>query len=297
MSDRWAAISVPLRPEAIDDVSTALGRLVGRNLALETRPRPPDADWPVTAHAYIAPGVEQDASRREVLRTLEFLRLAGAGTVGAASAEYVDADAYETRWRDFLAPLAIGRRLVVIPAWFEQPAVPSGRIPVYLDSAMAFGTGHHPTTRLTLEAMEESIEAGDVVVDVGTGSGVLAIAAAKLGAARVYALDRDPETGAAAAANVRRNGVSRRIKLNIPSSGVLAPEPATLVVANIVASVHLELMDAYAGLLQSPGRLMLGGVVEPRVDDVITAARDCGFSLRSTAADGEWRLLDFAMLG
>ena len=282
-----------MQPEALDDVSTALERLVGPDFAVETRPRPKPGGWPVTARAYLAPGDGQDAARLEVLRALEMLRIAGAGAVGAASEEFVDADAYRTRWRAFYSPLAVGRRLAIIPAWLEQPEAQAGRIPIFLDSAMAFGTGRHPTTRLALEALEASLEPGDVVADVGTGSGVLAIAAVKLGAARVYAFDRDSQAGPAASANVSRNGVSDRVRLTIPSTALTAPEPATLVVANIVASVHLNLMKAYAALLTSPGRLLLGGVMSDRVAEVVAAARRFGFRLSSTMAAEEWRLLSF----
>lgn len=292
MSSRWAAISVPMRPEALDDVSMALQRLVGRAFAVETRPPWKESDWPVIAHAYVAPGEGQETARRELLRALDMLRLAGDGLVGAASETLVDADAFRTRWRECFEPLAVGRRLLIVPAWLDQPRDPNDRIPIFLDSAMAFGTGRHPTTQLALAALEDSLAPGGVVVDVGTGSGVLAIAAAKLGAARVYAFDRDPEAGPAAAANVQRNGVANRIELTIPSATLVAPEPAALVVANIVASVHVKLMPEYAGLLARGGRLLLGGVLDVRVDEVIAAARRFGFKLNAAAAADEWRLLD-----
>ena len=293
MSDQWAAISVRLQPEAVDDVSMALERLVGPNLAVETRPRPQVGDWPVVAHAYLAPGAGQEAARHEVLRALEMLRIAGAGTVGAASEKLVGADAYRTRWRSYYAPLAVGQRLVVVPAWLNQPDEHADRVPIFLDSGMAFGTGHHPTTRLALEALEASLDPGEVVVDVGTGSGVLAVAAVKLGASRVYAFDRDADTRPTAMSNVRRNGVSDRIVLSIPSQALAVPEPATLVVANIVASVHVKLMREYASLLAPAGRLLLGGVLDARVNHVVAVARSCSLRLKATLAWDEWRLLEF----
>ncbi|MCY3749650.1 MAG: 50S ribosomal protein L11 methyltransferase [Chloroflexi bacterium] len=295
MSGQWAAISVPLRPEALDDVSLTLHRLVGASFAVETRAPSVEGAWPVTAHAYLAPGTGQAAARRELLRALEMLRIAGDGVVGAASEAFVDADGYRTRWREFHAPMAVGRRMVIVPAWLDQPPDQADRIPIFLDSAMAFGTGRHPTTQLALAALEGSLTPGDVVVDVGTGSGVLAIAAAKLGAARVYAFDRDAEAGPAATANVQRNAVADRVALTIPSTTLNVPEPAALVVANIVASVHLKLLREYASLLLPEGRLLLGGVLDARVEDVVGAARRFGFRLTSTAAADEWRLLDFTM--
>ena len=293
MSGQWAEISVPLRPEALDDVAMTLHRLVGTTFAVETRPQRANTAWPVTAHAYLAPGTGQETARRELIRTLELLRIAGDGVVGVATEALVDAAEYRTRWRDFFAPIAVGRRLVIVPAWLDQPPDQADRMPVFLDSAMAFGTGRHPTTQLALAALEGSVDPGDVVVDVGTGSGVLAIAAAKLGAARVYAFDRDAEAGPAASANVRRNDVADRIELTIPSSRLGAPELAVVVVANIVASVHVKLMPEYAGLLAPAGRLLLSGVIDTRVEEVIAAAQPFGFKLQGAAAAQEWRLLDF----
>ncbi len=294
MSSRWAAISVPMKPEALDDVSAALQRLVGRAFAVETRGRGGERELPITAHAYVAPGKRQAASRRELLRALEMLRIAGDGLVGAATESFVDADDFRTKWREFHGPLAVGRRLLIVPAWLDRPRDQPERLPVFLDAAMAFGTGRHPTTRLALATLEDALQPGDVVVDVGTGSGVLAIAAAKLGAARVYAFDRDSEAGPSAAANLRRNDVAERIALTIPSSTLETPEPADLVVANIVASVHVKLMPVYSRLLKPAGRLLLSGVIDARADDTVAAARPYGFRLQATAADEEWRLLEFA---
>ncbi len=287
------SISVPMQPEALDDVSMALQRLVGTAFAVETRPQLAAEAWPITARAYVAPGEGQETTSRELLRALEMLRIAGDGAVGEASQAFIDPDADRTRWREFLVPLAVGQRLLIVPASLELPPDQAERIPIFLDSAMAFGTGRHPTTQLALDVLEGSLTPGDVVVDVGTGSGILAIAAVKLGAARVYAFDRDPQAGPAAAANIRRNGVSDQVVLTVPSSALTVPEPAALVVANIVASVHMKLMPEYAHLLAPGGRLLLSGVLDARVDDVIAAARPLGFRLNAAAAADEWRVLSF----
>jgi ribosomal protein L11 methyltransferase len=223
------------------------------------------------------------------------LRVAGAGSVGAATEALVDADEYRTRWRESYAPLAVGRRLSIVPAWLEQPPEQAGRIPVFLDAGMAFGTGRHPTTQLALEALESVVVPGDVVADVGTGSGVLAIAAVKLGAKRVYAFDRDPDAGPAAQANVRRNDIADRVSLTIPSTDIVMPEPATLVIANIVTAVHERLMTVYARLLAPSGRLLLGGILSERAAEVTARARECGFGPTFKSSADEWVTLGFEL--
>ncbi len=216
MSAPWAAISVPLQPEALDDVTMTLHGLVGNAFAVESRPDD-DAPWPITARAYVAPGAGQKAARRGVLRALHMLRLAGGGVVGEASETFVGADDYLTSWRAAHAPLRVGRRLVVVPPWLDPPADAAHRIPLVIEAGMAFGTGRHPTTQLALEALETCVARGDRVADVGAGSGILAIAAAKLGAARVTAFEQDPQARPTAEANLRANGAADRVTLVIPS--------------------------------------------------------------------------------
>ena len=291
MSSGWLQISVPLQSEALDDVSARLYDLVGSSYAVESRPLVFSEGWSLTAHAYVRPGKAQRATRRKILRALEFLRLAGAGTVGAASESYVQPDEYLTRWREFYVPVAVGERLLIVPAWEDPPPEWSERIPIFLDSAQAFGTGHHPTTRLALEELEKIVVADSVVVDVGTGSGVLAIAAAKLGARRVYAYDRDGRVRQPAEANIVRNQVGDRVVLSVTSKTINPPERAHVLVANIVAAVHLELMSIYLRVVTQAGTVLLGGVLDERIDEVISSAQACGFSVERSASLGEWRAL------
>ena len=291
MSSAWVQISVPLQSEALDDVIVSLHNLVGSSYAVESRPCASAGGWSLTAHAYVMPGEAQCVTRWKVLRTLELLRLAGAGAVGVASEACVQPDEYLTRWREFYVPVAVGERLLIVPAWEEPPVEWSGRIPIFLDSAQAFGTGHHPTTKLALEALEGSVVPDSVVIDVGTGSGVLAIAAAKLGAGRVYAYDRDSRVLQPAQANIARNQVRDRIVLSVPSRTIDPPERAQVLVANIVAAVHLELMSIYARVVMQSGTVLLGGLLVERVDEVMSSAQACGFRLESSAALGDWRAL------
>ena len=186
-------------------------------------------------------------------------------------------------WRDFAAPVRAGR-LVVVPAWIDPPATAPGDVVLEIDPGRVFGHGGHPTTRLLLEALDRRITGGESVLDVGCGSGVLAVAAARLGAGRVVGIDIDPDCMPVTLANAERAGVTVEV-----STTPLADVTGTydLVVANIGADVLKEL----APLLQARGRvLLLSGLLAERVDDV--AAAYAG-TATATELDG-WASLSIA---
>jgi ribosomal protein L11 methyltransferase len=207
-----------------------------------------------------------------------------AGFADRAAAEAAAADvggevvdvlpgAWLDAWRDFARPVAAGR-LVVVPAWVEQ-------VTLRIDPGRVFGHGGHPTTRLLLEELDRRIVGGESVLDVGTGSGVLAVAAKKLGAGRVVGIDIDPECVPVTTANAEANGVSVEV-----SATPLAEVDGTfdLVLANIGADVLIELAPQIAA---RGGVLLLSGLLADRVDDV--AAAYAGTATASTL-DG-WAML------
>lgn len=167
-------------------------------------------------------------------------------------------------WREFAAPARVGR-LVVVPSWIEPPPPRPGDLVLPIDPGRVFGHGGHPSTRLLLEALDRSITGGESVLDVGTGSGVLAVAAARLGAGRVVGIDIDPQCVSVAAANAAANGVTVEV-----SATPLAEVAGTydVVLANIGADVLVEL----APHLQAKGRrLLLSGLLADRVEEVAAA--------------------------
>ena len=165
-------------------------------------------------------------------------------------------------WMEGFRPLRCGRRLWVCPTWREPP--PEAESVVRLDPGLAFGTGTHPTTFLCLAWLDEHPPEGLEVVDYGCGSGILALAAARLGARRVLAVDHDPQALEATAANARANGLEGRI-LPLPP-GELPASPCDLVLANILAGPLRALAPRLAGLLRPGARLVLSGMLEDQVE-------------------------------
>jgi ribosomal protein L11 methyltransferase len=214
---------------------------------------------------------------------------AAAEAHGGEVAEVADADWGEA-WKKGLAPLAAGR-VWVRPSWIDA-APPPGLVEVVLDPGMAFGTGTHPTTSLCLAALSELVAArpGSDVLDVGTGSGLLAIAAARLGAGRVAANDVDPVALRVAAENAALNGVALELT-GAPAAAI--PGAFDVVVANILANTLVELAPALAARLAPGGVLLLAGILVPQEDEVRAAYRAEGLSPvpGGDRREGEWSLL------
>jgi ribosomal protein L11 methyltransferase len=172
-------------------------------------------------------------------------------------------------WKANYRPIPVGERLVIVPAWLEAP--PGGRIPVRIDPGMAFGTGTHPTTRLCLELLETYVRPGQPVIDIGCGSGILSVAAIKLGASQAAAVDIDPQAIPAAAENAQANQVAAQITLGVGSvaevqAGGLGIRQAPLVLANILAPIILRLLDQGLADLAAPGGvLVLSGILEAQL--------------------------------
>ena len=205
--------------------------------------------------------------------------------------EDVDALAlHEVQERDWLAewkknwkPVEVGR-FVVAPPWSEVEER-EGRVVIRVEPGMAFGTGTHETTRLCLAAIDKHFRGGSFL-DVGTGTGILAIAAAKLDAgARVEACDTDPEAVGVARVNMRLNGVADRINFWVGSVGE-ATRSADLVCANLTADVILPLLPSLIGA--TCGRLVLSGILDSQADAVLSRLRELGAADSEVTADGEW---------
>ena len=205
----------------------------------------------------------------------------------------IDDQQWETAWRKHYKTLKVGQRLIIKPAWEDYEAE-AGQVVIELDPGMAFGTGQHATTRLCLVALEGFLRPGAAVLDVGTGSGILAIAAAKLGASSVLALDINPAAVEIARSNVAANGLARPVAVE---EGTLPRGQSTwqgsfdLVAANIVADVIEELAHSLTRSLKTNGVLIAGGILEERLDGVAERFEEAGVRIIDVLAEDGWRAI------
>jgi ribosomal protein L11 methyltransferase len=246
-----------------------------------------DADGEVRVRFYVAP----ERSAQELLAgSMNFLRkLAKAGVdTGSARATVrnVDEEDWAHAWKAFFKPVPVGERLWIQPTW-ETGEAPAERIRIWLDPGMAFGTGTHPTTRLCLEVLDRTIHGGETVMDIGCGSGILAIAALVLGAEAVYGVDIDPTAIRVAKENSRLNGVEERAEF---FTGVCTDltGSAQIIVANIIADVIIDILPCIRERLHAQGLFVASGIILDRLDDVTRAIAQSGLVLESVLTEGDW---------
>jgi len=196
---------------------------------------------------------------------------------------------WETAWKVHFTPLRVGDRLVVRPPWHTE-ALASHEVSIEIDPGLAFGTGHHPTTRMTLECLERLMAPGANVLDVGCGSGILSIAAAKLGAESVLGVDVDKVAIRSARANIRANGVGRSVRLVVGSlpNGEAQAGAADIALANISAKALIELASQLRGALRDGGYLVASGLLTERSADVRQAFAEAGLAVSEELIDGDW---------
>jgi ribosomal protein L11 methyltransferase len=191
-------------------------------------------------------------------------------------------------WKQYFFVQRVGRRSVVVPSWRQAEYNPQpGDIPLLLDPGMAFGTGLHPTTRLCLRAAEDLVQPGQRVLDLGAGSGILAIAAAKLGAGQVEAVEIDPVAARVCRENVELNGVSGSVTVR---DGSLDWQGQTfeLALANITIRTLLELQPALARRLRPRAPAVMSGVLVERADELVAALLDAGWRHVRTDQEQDW---------
>ena len=205
--------------------------------------------------------------------------------------EYEQED-YENNWKKYLYPEKVSEKFVVKPTWREYTPE-SDELIIELDPGRAFGTGSHPTTSLCLKLMEEVIKPGDSVIDVGTGSGILMIAAERLGASEIYGTDIDEMAVAAAKENLELNSIdSTKAKVYKGDLiSVVKNKKFDVVVANILADVLLILIKDISKVVKKGGKIIFSGIIEDKCDIVKKEVENLGFEVAQVKQDKEWRAL------
>lgn len=281
VTDDWATVVVVVEPDEYDVVTGLLW-----DAGVAGVEEIPQADGRVELRAGC-----RSAEVERVRRTLTEGFVAARAL--AVSVESVAADAGLDEWRDHATAWRAGARFVVVPAWQPPPDWITGAdIVLVVDPAHAFGSGSHPTTRACLAAIERRVRPGDVVADVGCGSGVLAVAAARRGAVEVRAVDIDPQAVVATTANAARNGVGPLVHASRSGTEHLAPHRFDVVVANIGAATLCESAPMIGALPTPEGVLVLSGVLASQVDAVDRAYAAHGFVVERTESDGDWCTLE-----
>ncbi|HJF30796.1 MAG TPA: 50S ribosomal protein L11 methyltransferase [Sporosarcina psychrophila] len=200
----------------------------------------------------------------------------------------VDEEDWATAWKKYYHPVKISGRFTIVPTWEEYEPVESDELIIELDPGMAFGTGTHPTTVMCLQALEKYVKPSDTVVDVGTGSGVLAIGAALLGASRVHALDLDQVAVVAAKENIALNHVEETVKVMHGNLLDSVKEPAEIIIANILAEVIISFsQDAYS-ILPEEGLFIVSGIIGQKRDLVKEDLISKGFEIVESVLMEDW---------
>ncbi|HWQ41120.1 MAG TPA: 50S ribosomal protein L11 methyltransferase [Desulfosporosinus sp.] len=195
---------------------------------------------------------------------------------------------WATAWKAYFKPIRIGKHFMIKPTWEQVDLLP-GDVVLELDPGMAFGTGTHPTTTLCLRTLEKIVKSGQDVFDLGTGSGILAIAAAKLGA-KVEAVDLDSVAIRVAQENVDLNCVTDRVRILRGDLGTVLTGQADVVIANIIADVILMLLPDLRRILRAEGEFLASGIIENRAGDVEEGLKEAGFEIVERLEDGGWIL-------
>ncbi len=290
----WWEVSLKVKEELAESVADVLARFAPGGVALGYDSVEPDPDGegkpagPLTVRAYLPADAEWESHRAQIEEALWHLgRIA---PLPDPEWRAVIEQDWSLEWKKNYQPIRIGRRIQIVPSWMD-PALYAGDLVLRLDPGMAFGTGMHPTTQLCLETLEDLVTPGSDVIDLGCGSGILAIAAAKLGARRVLGVDIDPQAVRTARENIMLNGVGSSVEIRAGSLAELLKEErsAPLIVANILAVVIREMLaSGLARTVRPGGRLVLSGILEEQSAAVEDAIREAGLRVGEKRIRQDW---------
>jgi ribosomal protein L11 methyltransferase len=306
----WLEVSLTVNGEQAEAVADVLARFAPNGVMTEQGVKFVDdedegtATGPITVRAYLPVDEHIEETRHKLEESLYYLGMIQ--PLPAAAFNSIADQNWMEAWKQHYKPILIGKRLVIVPAWLDSPE--PGRIAIRIDPGMAFGTGTHPTTQLCLELLEKAFDdrvqdprslkdPGGLkmnVIDVGCGSGILSIAALKLGAASALGVDIDPESARNSRENADINEIDGELLLGVGSvkeilEGTFAIRAAQVVVANILAPVIIRLFDSgLADLLEPEGVLLLSGILQEQTQSVMDAVQARGLHLVEKRQMGDW---------
>ena len=306
MSERWLEVTLPVPAERLDGVCDRLTANGMTGLVVEeegdflrfleqNRQYWDYVDEDLARRMKGASRVkfyvpDSEEGRRQLNRVLTGLEEYEPQTVSLREEDWA------TSWQKYYQPIPVGRRIYIVPEWMRGRDIPEGRVPLYLNPGLTFGTGSHPTTQLCLELLEDAVVPGCRALDLGCGSGILAIAALALGAAHVTGVDIDPKAVDVAYENAAMNGVGRDL-LTVLAGNVLGdrklaeklePGRNRVVLANIVADVIIPLSAAAGEFLTPDGVFLTSGIIDERADEVEAAIRANGFRIAKRLERAGW---------
>ena len=300
----WLEVSLTVNGELAEAVADVLSRFAYSGVMMEQGVKyTNDEDagtptGPITVRAYLEVDNQIEERRQKLEESLYYLGMIQ--PLPAASYKEIADQNWMEAWKQHYKPILIGKRLVIVPAWMDSPD-PS-RVAIKIDPGMAFGTGTHPTTQLCLELMEKFFDDGKLsmvnrlssVIDIGCGSGILSIAAIKLGAGKALGVDIDAGSIKNAQENAETNQIGEELILSVGSvqeilDGKFASSKASLVIANILAPVIVRLLDmGLADLIENHGAIILSGILQEQEQSVTEAAGAKGLRLNERKQMGDW---------
>ena len=293
---RWLEISMTVDGELAEAVSEVLDRFVSNGVVIESGVIYNDAEdegtpfGPVRIYGYLAVDDQLEERRQRLLEALYFL--GRIQPLPEPTFKAIEDEDWMAAWKKHYRPIQIGKKLLILPAWIERED--PGRVAVKIDPSMAFGTGTHPTTQLCLEMVEEYTRPGINLIDVGCGSGILSVAALKLGAGHALGVDIDNAAVISSKENAATNGVLERLEVGVGSvaelkEGKFSLRQAPLVLANILAPVIIRLFAAgLADLVEPGGVLVLSGILDTQASGVLEAAQAKGLKHLHTRQQLDW---------
>ena len=308
----WLEVSLTVNGELAESVADVFARFAPNGVMTEQGVKFLDeedegtATGPITVRAYLEVNEQLEETRQKLEESLFYLGMIT--PVPTPTYKQIADQNWMEAWKQHYKPILIGQRLLILPAWLESPE--PNRIPIKIDPGMAFGTGTHPTTQLCLELMEVHFDnrppttddqtssivhrPSSTVIDVGCGSGILSIAALKLGADKVLGVDIDIESVKNSRENADTNGVGEELMLGQGSvteilAGNFQFRSAPLVVANILGPILIRLFDAgLADLVEPNGEIILSGILDHQAGNVVAAAEAKGLKFNDQRQIGDW---------